>query len=68
MKLIKSILFLNTPPTNSQYAIHPLVQLQLVFHKTVNENKLKVWKFQSHRFSSFLAIKRSVTGVERGRG
>ena len=55
----KKHFFLNTPPTNSQYKI---------FHKTVNENKLKVWKFQSHRFSGFLAIKRSVTGVERRRG
>ena len=45
---------------------NPLMQLHQMFHKTVNKNKLKVSKFQSHRISSFSAIKRTVTGVEGG--
>ena len=36
--------------------------------KNVNKNKLKAWKFQSHRLSSFLAIKKAVTAVEGGGG
>ena len=38
----------------------------LIFHKTVNRNKLKVRKFQSHKLGSFSAIKKTVTGVEGG--
>ena len=38
----------------------------LIFHKTVNRNKLKVRKFQSHQLGSFSAIKKTVTGVEGG--
>ena len=53
-------------PTSHKSAIksNPLMQLDSIFYKTVNKNKLRVWKFQSHRFSSFLAIKETVTGVE----
>ena len=36
----------------------------LSFSQNVNKNKLKVWKFQSHRLSRFLAITKTVTGVE----
>ena len=36
--------------------------------KNVNKNKLKAWKFQSDRLSSFLAIKKAVTAVEGGVG
>ena len=43
--------------------INPLMQLRLIFHKAVNKNKLKVWKFQSHNLSSFSAINETVTGV-----
>ena len=43
------------------------MQLRLIFHKTVNKNKLIV-KFQSHRLSSFSAIKKTVTKVKGGDG
>ena len=46
------------------------MQLHLILYKTVKKNKLKIWKFQSHRVSSFSAIKKMVTrvGGERGGG
>ena len=43
---------------------NPRVKLESILHKTVNRKKMKVWEFQSHTLSSFLAIKKSVTGVE----
>ena len=41
--------------TTNKFAIqnNPLMQLRLISCKTVNKNKLKVWKFQSHRLTSF---------------
>ena len=36
----------------------------ILFHNTVNRKKLKAWKFQSHRLTSFSAIKGSVNWVE----
>ena len=47
---------------------NPLMQLSLIFYKTVDKNELKIWTFQSHRLSSFSAIKKTVTGVEEGGG
>ena len=44
------------------------MQLHSIFHKVVIRNKLKVLKFQSHRLSSFSAIKKTVTRVEVGDG
>ena len=44
------------------------MQLCLVFYKTVHQNKLKVWSFQNHKLSSFSAIRKTVTGVEGGKG
>ena len=44
------------------------MQLCLVFHKTVHQSKLKVWSFQKHKLSSFLAIRKTVAGVEGGKG
>ena len=38
--------------------------LHSIFHKSVNRNKLKVCKFQSHRLISFSAIKETVTVLE----
>ena len=57
-------------PTFNKFAIqnNPLTKLCLIFHRAVNKNKLKAWKFQSHRLSSFLAIKEIVTRVEGGAG
>ena len=41
--------------------------LRSIFQKTIgNRNKLKALKFQSHKRSSFLAIKKTVTGVKKG--
>ena len=40
------------------------MQLHLIFHKTVNRNKLKVWKSQNRRLSNFPVINKTVTGVE----
>ena len=42
------------------------MQLHTLFHKTVNRNKLTLWKFQSHRLSSFTAINKTVTVNGRG--
>ena len=39
------------------------MQLHWMFYKTVNENKLNIWKSQSHRLSSFSLIKKTVSGV-----
>ena len=66
LKAIKSKCIYFSLPTSHKSAIksNPLMQLDSIFYKTVNKNKLRVWKFQSHRFSSFLAIKETVTGVE----
>ena len=44
----------------------PRMQLPSIFHKTVNRNKLKVWKFHNHRISSFSAIKKTVIEVMWG--
>ena len=45
------------------------MQLRSSFHKKGNRKKLKVLKFQSHRVSSFSAIKKTAIGVEeRGGG
>ena len=33
-----------------------------------DKSKLEVWKLQSHRLRSFSAVKKTVTGVEMGRG
>ena len=44
------------------------MQLRLIFHKTLNKNKLGVRKFQSHKLSKFSAIKKTVTGVKGGKG
>ena len=45
------------------------MQLRLFFSlKAVNQNKLKVLKFQSPRLNSFSAIKKTVTEVEGGGG
>ena len=43
---------------------NPFMQLRLIICKTVNKNKLKVWKFLSHRLSGFSAVKETVTRVE----
>ena len=53
-------------PISSKFAIqnNPLMQLRN-FSQSVNKNKLKLWKFQSKRLSSFLEIKKI---VERGGG
>ena len=52
-------------PTSDKSAINNDLgtQLHWMFYKTVNENKLKVWKSQSHRLSSFSLIKKTVSGV-----
>ena len=65
IKLKKSLFF---PPIFNKFAIqnNPLIQLYLMFHKTVNKNKLEVWKFQSHSLSSFWAIKKMVNWSGRG--
>ena len=44
--------------TSKKFAIqnNRLIQLHLIFYRTVTKNKLKVWKFQSHRRISFSAI------------
>ena len=47
---------------------NPRIQLHSIFHKTGNRNNMKVLKFQSHRFSSLPAIKKTVNGVEEGEG
>ena len=44
----------------------PWMQLHSVFHKTVNRNKLKVWKLQSDSLCSFSAIEMNVTGTGEG--
>ena len=36
----------------------------ILFRNTVNRKKLKAWKFQSHRLTSFPAIKGTVNWVE----
>ena len=36
----------------------------ILFRNTVNRKKLKAWKFQSHRLTSFSAIKGTVNWVE----
>ena len=56
-------------PTSNLFATqsNPLMALRLILPKTVNENKLKVCKFESHKLSSFSAIKKNITGVEWGR-
>ena len=50
--------------TSNKFAIqnNPFRQLCLIFHKTLN--KLKVWKFRSHRLDIFQYLKKIVTGVE----
>ena len=57
-------------PTSNKFAIqnNPFMQLRLICHKIVNKKKLKAWKFQSYRLSSFSAITKTVTGVEGKRG
>ena len=57
---IKKRLFLPTPKISSIGNV-PGMQLLSFFYKTVNRNKLKAWTFQSHRLSSFSAIKKTVT-------
>ena len=42
------------------------MQLHPIFRKTINRNKLKVRKYQSHSLTSFSAIKKTVTGVGEG--
>ena len=56
--------------SSNKFAIqnNPLLQLLLIFLKTVKKYKLEVCKFQIHRLSSFSAIKKTVTGVEGGGG
>ena len=53
-------------PTSTKSAIkkESTHVLRSISHKTVNRNKLKVWKFQCHRLSSFSAITKTVTGVK----
>ena len=40
----------------------------LHFLQNVNKTKLKASKLQSHRFSSFSAIRKTVTGIDGGLG
>ena len=54
------------PTYKSVIKYDPGMQLSLIFHKKVNRNKLKVRKFQSHRLSSFSAIKKIVIRVQEG--
>ena len=66
-KAKKRVFFLLTSD-KSAIKNNPLMQLHSIFHKVVIRNKLKVLKFQSHRLSSFSAIKKTVTRVEVGDG
>ena len=49
LKAIKSKYIYFSLPTSHKSAIksNPLMQLDSIFYKTVNKNKLRVWKFQS---------------------
>ena len=62
-------IYKNFLPTCNKFLIqsNPLLHLDLIFHKKVNKNKLKILKFQSHRLSSFSAIEKTITGVEAER-
>ena len=66
-KLKKMFVFLTI---SNKFAIknNPFLQLHSIFYKTINRNKMKVRRLQSHRLSSFSAIKKTVTGVERRGG
>ena len=54
-------------PTSNKCAIqnNTLMQLRLIFHETFNKNKLKVL---SNRLSSFSAIKKTETAMEKRGG
>ena len=55
-------------PTSNKFAVknNEIVELRLIFHKTINKNNLKVWKFQSHKLNNFSANKKTVTSVKGG--
>ena len=57
-------------PTSNKFAVknNEIVELRLIFHKTINKNNLKVWKFQSHKLNNFSANKKTVTSVKGGGG
>ena len=38
----------------------------LNFSQNINKSKVKVWKFRSHRLTSFSAINKTITGVKVG--